>query len=115
MQKDGDTLLVYGEALDGLERLASPAITSISFRFVLFDWLASLLPRIRTRYPQLTTLTLSDTHIRSLSQINCLTLLKKLEVFLFYFRTRVSVGIEQLTGLNWLRWSGVCLTLLVLQ
>ena len=42
--------------------------------------IAAYLPLVRSRFPALHTLTLKDTYVHSLHQINQLAVLKKLEV-----------------------------------
>jgi hypothetical protein len=80
VELDGDTLHIYGEALDSLDRVWTQTITTVCFHFVLFDMLAPHLPRLRARFPAMHTLTLADTHLHSLGQISHIAVLKKLEV-----------------------------------
>ena len=79
---DGNTLHVYGESMEFLERQWPQTVTALAFHFVLFDSLAPNFPRMRSRFPALVSLTFADTHVHCLSQIGLLAVVKKLEVVL---------------------------------
>ena len=80
MEIEGETLNIFGDALESLDRAWVQPIQTINFQFVLFDMIAAYLPLVRSRFPALHTLTLKDTYVHSLHQINQLAVLKKLEV-----------------------------------
>ncbi|KAL9986928.1 hypothetical protein ACROYT_G001144 [Oculina patagonica] len=81
---DNDTLYLYGPgSLDALDRnwgnQAVQAVQAISFKFIDFDNIVPQLYKIRARFPSLLGLTFTETNIKGLQQINCLSLLKRLE------------------------------------
>lgn len=81
---DSDTLFLYGPgSLDALDRhwgsQAVQAVSAISFKFIDFDNIVPQLYKIRARFPSLVGLIFTETNIKSLQQINCLSLLRRLE------------------------------------
>jgi len=81
---DNDTLYLYGPgSLDALDRnwgsQAVQAVSAISFKFIDFDEIVPQLYKIRARFPSLLGLVFTETNIRGLQQINCLSLLRRLE------------------------------------
>lgn len=81
---DNDTLYLYGPgSLDALDRnwgnQAVQAVSAISFKFIDFDNIVPQLYKIRARFPSLLGLTFTETNIKGLQQINCLSLLRRLE------------------------------------
>lgn len=88
---DSDTLFLYGPgSLDALDRhwgsQAVQAVSAISFKFINFDNIVPQLYKIRARFPSLVGLIFTETNIKSLQQINCLSLLRRLE--------HISISIE---------------------
>ncbi|XP_033750012.1 leucine-rich repeat-containing protein 49-like isoform X2 [Pecten maximus] len=81
---EGDTLTLYGaKSLEGLDRnwgmQAAAAITHIFFKFIDFDEIVKHLHKVRTRFPGVQTVTFSATNIRTLSQINALSNIRRLD------------------------------------
>ncbi|XP_069136955.1 leucine-rich repeat-containing protein 49-like isoform X3 [Argopecten irradians] len=81
---EGDTLTLYGaKSLEGLDRnwgmQAAAAITHIFFKFIDFDDIVKHLHKVRTRFPGVQTVTFSATNIRTLSQINALSNIRRLD------------------------------------
>ncbi|XP_060062567.1 leucine-rich repeat-containing protein 49-like [Ylistrum balloti] len=81
---EGDTLTLYGtKSLEGLDRnwgmQAAAAITHIYFKFIDFDEIVKHLHKVRTRFPGVQTVTFSATNIRTLSQINALSNIRRLD------------------------------------
>lgn len=81
---DNDTLYLYGPgSLDALDRnwgnQAVQAVSAISFKFIDFDNIVPQLYKIRARFPSLLGLTFTETNIKSLQQINSLSLLRRLD------------------------------------
>ncbi|XP_021354460.1 leucine-rich repeat-containing protein 49-like isoform X1 [Mizuhopecten yessoensis] len=81
---EGETLTLYGaKSLEGLDRnwgmQAAAAITHILFKFIEFDDIVKHLHKVRTRFPGVQTITFSATNIKSLSQINALSNIRRLD------------------------------------
>lgn len=80
VELDGDSLHVYGEALDALDRSWPAPVTAICFHYVPFDLIIPHLVRLRGRFLSVHTLVFADTHLHSLPQLAQLSSLRRLEV-----------------------------------
>ncbi|XP_006822735.2 leucine-rich repeat-containing protein 49-like [Saccoglossus kowalevskii] len=81
---EGDTLHLYGpgslEALDknwGIQ--AASAVTAVCFKFIEFHGIAKNLHKIRSRFPNVTTVMFGEANISCLQQINALSVLRRLD------------------------------------
>ncbi|XP_077989183.1 leucine-rich repeat-containing protein 49-like [Glandiceps talaboti] len=81
---EGDTLHLYGpgslEALDknwGIQ--AASAVTAVSFKFIDFNQIAKHLHKIRSRFPNVSTIMFGEANISSFQQINALSVLRRLD------------------------------------
>ncbi|KAI5623765.1 leucine-rich repeat-containing protein 49 [Silurus asotus] len=81
---DGETVRLFGPgALDTLERgwgvQTASAVNIIAFRYIQFDSIVPMLPRIRLKFPNLTHLIFMETNITRLLQLAALAQVKRLE------------------------------------
>ncbi|XP_076851190.1 leucine-rich repeat-containing protein 49 [Brachyhypopomus gauderio] len=81
---DGETVRLFGPgALEALERgwgvQTAGAVTTIAFRYILFDSIAPTLPRVRLKFPNLTHLIFMETNITRLQQLSALGQVRRLE------------------------------------
>ncbi|KAI1889492.1 hypothetical protein AGOR_G00163440 [Albula goreensis] len=81
---DGDTLRLFGlGALEALERgwgvQTAGAVTVITFRYIPFDAIVPLLPRIRVKFPNLSHLIFLEANISRLPQLAALAQVRRLD------------------------------------
>ncbi|XP_072348718.1 leucine-rich repeat-containing protein 49-like isoform X4 [Scyliorhinus torazame] len=81
---EGDTLHLYGfGALESLDRnwgvQTAGSITTISFMFIDFDEIVTVLPRLRIKFPNILHLKFQDTNLHKLQQFNALALGRRLD------------------------------------
>ncbi|XP_038640255.1 leucine-rich repeat-containing protein 49 isoform X3 [Scyliorhinus canicula] len=81
---EGDTLHLYGfGALESLDRnwgvQTAGTVTTISFMFIDFDEIVTVLPRLRIKFPNILHLKFQDTNLHKLQQFNALALGRRLD------------------------------------
>ncbi|XP_078055989.1 leucine-rich repeat-containing protein 49 isoform X3 [Mustelus asterias] len=81
---EGDTLHLYGfGALESLDRSWSVqtagTVTTVSFMFIDFDEIVTVLPRLRIKFPNILHLKFQDTNLHKLQQFNALALGRRLD------------------------------------
>jgi len=81
---EGDTLQLYGSrSLDAFDRSwgfqAAGCVNTVHFHYVDFDEIAKVLGKIRVRFPNVVSLIFTSTNIRTLTQLNALTSLRRLD------------------------------------
>ncbi|XP_061621476.1 leucine-rich repeat-containing protein 49 isoform X3 [Phyllopteryx taeniolatus] len=81
---DSDTLRLFGlGALDALERgwgvQTAGAVTVIAFRYIHFDAIVPMLPRIRVKFPNLVHLIFLEANISRLPQLAALAQVRRLD------------------------------------
>ncbi|XP_031424867.1 leucine-rich repeat-containing protein 49 isoform X2 [Clupea harengus] len=81
---DGDTLRLFGAgALEALERgwgvQTASAVTTIAFRYISFDAIIPMLPRIRVKFPNLAHLIFLEANISRLPQLAALAQVRRLD------------------------------------
>ncbi|XP_041034599.1 leucine-rich repeat-containing protein 49 isoform X3 [Carcharodon carcharias] len=81
---EGDTLHLYGfGALESLDRSwgvqTAGTVTTVSFMFIDFDEIVTVLPRLRIKFPNILHLKFQDTNLHKLQQFNALALGRRLD------------------------------------
>uniref|UniRef100_UPI00398F1124 leucine-rich repeat-containing protein 49 isoform X2 n=1 Tax=Pristiophorus japonicus TaxID=55135 RepID=UPI00398F1124 len=81
---EGDTLHLYGfGALESLDRSwgvqTAGAVTTVSFMFIDFDEIVTVLPRLRIKFPNILHFKFRDTNLHKLQQFNALALGRRLD------------------------------------
>uniref|UniRef100_A0A3Q3D1U4 Leucine rich repeat containing 49 n=1 Tax=Hippocampus comes TaxID=109280 RepID=A0A3Q3D1U4_HIPCM len=94
---DGDTLRLFGlGALDVLERgwgaQTASAVTVIAFRYIHFDAIVPMLPRIRVKFPNLHLIFL-ETNISRLPQLAALAQVRRLDQLTIHQQGNPVVGL----------------------
>ncbi|XP_051920264.1 leucine-rich repeat-containing protein 49 isoform X1 [Hippocampus zosterae] len=95
---DGDTLRLFGlGALDVLERgwgaQTASAVTVIAFRYIHFDAIVPMLPRIRVKFPNLAHLIFLETNISRLLQLAALAQVRRLDQLTIHPQGNPVVGL----------------------
>ncbi|XP_053722518.1 leucine-rich repeat-containing protein 49 isoform X2 [Synchiropus splendidus] len=96
---DGDTLRLFGPgALEALERgwgaQTAGAVTVITFRYINYDSIVPLLPRIRVKFPNLSHMIFLETNISRLPQLAALAQVRRLDQLTIHPEGNPVVGLS---------------------